>query len=339
MSMTLLYGQFEEEQEDIFLGKDYVRRAQHAQSELYDSLVDSEVTTSLLPKRLITVFGTESSGSTFTATAIGIAAGVKNPNDKNSLSFRSWDFERNVEVQHISLPTGYGPYDDICLHQQTGVKSQTLQVVLPAPCMVVPKKQYPRAQSENRTFPEACRTEADLEDFVVYPTRFFVNVTSHIQWYRERGVKATAVMMMRDASISQISKIQSHCPLEEVAEQQNEQARQLMMEAIDKLDPSSEVVLVSYEGMMSLGRSYVLDIYRQLGINSTYIPSFIDGNAKYVVTPEPRMRRSRRIFLNNFKTDHDQVIHQRLRPGASFRRMQIMSSPRHQKGKQAKRPF
>jgi hypothetical protein len=55
-----------------------------------------------------------------------------------------------------------------------------------------------------------------------------------------------------------------------------------MSEAIDKLDPS-EVVLVSYEGIMSLGRSYLFDIYRQLGINSRYTPSFKDGNAKYVV--------------------------------------------------------
>jgi hypothetical protein len=325
MCTTLLFSQFEEKQEDIFFETAYVRRVQDAPTKLHDSLADSGATTSLLPKRLITVFGTESSGSTFTATAIGIATGVKNPNDKNGLGFRSWDFERNVEVQHISLPTGYGPTADICFQQQFGVmptETQTLPVVLPAPCMVVPEKnkeQYARAQVKNRAFPEACREEAGLEDFVIYPTRFFVNVTSHIQWYRERGVEATAVVIMRDASISKISKIQSHCPLKEVAEQQNEHARQLMTEAIDKLDPSREVVLVSYEGMMSLGRSYLLDIYRQLGINSTYTPSFKDGNAKYVVAPEPRRKTIKMTYLNRFKPDFDQVVAPMSRPITRFK--------------------
>jgi hypothetical protein len=172
---------------------------------------------------------------------------------------------------------------------------------------------------KKRSFPESCHEEAGLEDFVVYPTQFFVNVTSHIEWYKERGVEATAVLMMRDALISQISKTQSYCPLKVSAKQQNEHAQQLMMEGIDKLDPLTEVVLVSSEGIMLLGGSYLLDIYRQLEINySTYNPGFKDGNAKYVVVPEPkRITHKRMFFLNMFNSDFNQVIGPMLRLGTS----------------------
>jgi hypothetical protein len=286
--MTLLSSHLEDEHHGASWERTYTRRAQDAPPELDNSLADDEIT-SILPKRLITVFGTESYGSTFIATAIGIAAGVKSPDDKKRLSFRTTDSERNIEVQHISLPTGYGPHGDICIKPINGVPTKDMPVLLPAPCMSVLSRykdeKFARAMLAEIPFPEACHEEAGLDDFVVYPSRFFINVTSHIQWYRERGVEATAVIMMRDSSISHISKLRSLCPQEKVAEQQNEHARQLMREAIDKLDPFSEIVLVSYEGIISLRESYLFDIYQQLGINSTYTPSFKDGNAKYIVTP------------------------------------------------------
>jgi hypothetical protein len=309
MFMTLLSSHVENEQDDVSTPLPHVRRAQDSpSSELDEYLADSGDTPSLLPKRLIAVFGTESSGSTFIATAIGIAAGVKSANDEKPLSFRSVDAERNVEIQHISLPTGYGPNADNCKLLKTRVvprtitttattatttsTTDTVPVLVPQDCSVFPPnnkwEQLARVKSPKKTLPDACRKEAGLDDFVVYPRRYFVNVTSHIQWYRERGVEATAVLMMRDPSISTLSKIKSHCPQEKVAEEQNEHARLLMREAIDKLDPFSEVVLVSYEGMVSLQESYLFGIYRQLGINSTYTPSFKDGNAKYVVGSSKR---------------------------------------------------
>jgi hypothetical protein len=294
MFMTHFSSHFEEEQVVVStpLPQLTVRRAQYSASpELDDSLAKGRDTTILLPKRLITVFGTESSGSTFLATAFGIAAGVKTANDDTPLSFRSADAERNVEIQHISLPTGYGPNADNCKQLKAGAPTSagTVPVLVPEVCSVFsptnPWEQLARARSPKKTLPEACREEAGLDDFVVYPRRYFVNVTSHIQWYRDRGVEATAVLMIRDPSISTISKVSSHCPQEKVALEQNEHARQLMREAIDKLDPFSEVILVSYEGIVSLQESYLFGIYRQLGINSTYIPSFKDGNAKYVIGP------------------------------------------------------
>jgi hypothetical protein len=288
MFMTLFSRHFEENQVPVVVFTPQGRRSSELDGPL-NADEEGRDTHFLLPKRLITVFGTESSGSTFLATAVGIAAGVKSANDKNPLSFRSVDADRNVEIQHISLPTGYGPNADNCKQLKAGVvtSSVTVPVLVPEVCSVFPPtnpwEQLARARSPTKTLPKACREEAGLDDFVVYPRRYFVNITSHIQWYRDRGVEATAVIMIRDPSISTASKIISHCPQEKVAEEQNEHARQLVREAIDKLDPSSEVILVSYEGIVSLQESYLFGIYRHLGINSTYTPSFKDGNAKYVV--------------------------------------------------------
>jgi hypothetical protein len=66
----------------------------------------------VLPKRLIAVFGTENSGSTVTATALGVATGAFHPMLKDKhLLFRSMDPTGTVEVQHISLPMGWGAGD------------------------------------------------------------------------------------------------------------------------------------------------------------------------------------------------------------------------------------
>lgn len=128
--------------------------------------------------------------------------------------------------------------------------------------------------------------------FVRYPHRYFVNISSHIQWYRERGVHATAVIIMRDSTIALIGKA-SHCPNEQVAAKQNEHAWELAREAIIRLDPSNEIVLVSYEGLMSLHETYLFDFYRRLGINSINVPDFEDGNAKYVVPDRRRPTSSK----------------------------------------------
>ena len=42
------------------------------------------------------------------------------------------------------------------------------------------------------------------------------------------------------------------------------------------------VLTVSYEALMALRESYLFDTYKMLGVNSTYIPEFKDGNAKYI---------------------------------------------------------
>ena len=52
----------------------------------------------------------------------------------------------------------------------------------------------------------------------------------------------------------------------------------LPVDAIDE----ERVIATSYEGMMEMQEVYLYELYHQLGINSTYVPSFQDGNKKYV---------------------------------------------------------
>ena len=42
------------------------------------------------------------------------------------------------------------------------------------------------------------------------------------------------------------------------------------------------VMIVSYEGLIQLRKSYLFVIYRRLGIESTYLPDFINKNELYV---------------------------------------------------------
>jgi hypothetical protein len=177
---------------------------------------------------------------------------------------------------------GYALSGDEC---RDGTKSawptEDVAVLVPEPCIF---RRNLRRNKPQGLFPPACREETNLNDFVRYTHRYFVNISSHTQWYRERGVYATAVIIMRDSTISLISKA-SHCPNQYVAAKQNEHAWELAREAIVRLDPSNEIMLVSYEGLMLLQETYLFDFYRQLGIDSVYVPDFKDGNEKYVVAP------------------------------------------------------
>ena len=92
-------------------------------SPIHDS-ISSASRQSILPKRIITVFGTESSGSTFLATTLGIASGAFPPNgtyattpsDRHNnpgrdvvervVAKRAWSPNGDMEIQHLSLPWG-----------------------------------------------------------------------------------------------------------------------------------------------------------------------------------------------------------------------------------------
>jgi len=102
---------------------------------------------------------------------------------------------------------------------------------------------------------------------------------------------------VRDRSISRAGKMKSHCSDEAVATLEEETARSIMSEALRKYgrrgrlkdpgishDRSNEerVITVSYEALMGLREPYLFDTYKMLGINSSFVPDFKDGNEKYV---------------------------------------------------------
>ena len=225
----------------------------------------------VLPRRVITIFGLESSGTTFLYQTLSKAlnATVVIPD----LSARAGD---DVEIQHISQPWGL-------FGTKTGDYS-TIDLVPPLGCASF----YDR---DDVVLSDRCQEETGLNPEHEYPLRFFVNITSHVEWYRSRGVDCTAIIMTRDYSTHLDGK-KKHMlwPIfwNRVAAAEDRYGKQLMVEAMNVLDGSvspgglAELVMVSYETLMFLRQDYLFKVYQQLGIDSGYVPTFRDGNAKYV---------------------------------------------------------
>ncbi len=80
--------------------------------------------------------------------------------------------------------------------------------------------------------------------------------TSHIQWFRERGVGAQAVVVVRDPGMHFQNTIQKYCPNETATYEQYGTARDLSSQAITSINP----VLVSYEMPFTLKSSYLFQM-------------------------------------------------------------------------------
>ena len=258
---------------------------------------------------------------------------------------------RKTWVQHVSLPSGYYTENHAGFHRRFELPP-TVQVVVPDECRIPARYPYQSQQRQRQnplwssatatqtassgarkrpTYPKTvCRDVLNMESMMEYPRRFFLNLTSHIQWYQNiqtRGndisnqVDVTVVIVVRDKSLHFRGILKTHCPNETAANGQYEYGRYLIQEAMlqykqrqqqqiqqqqvghdDARSSSSnnyaELILVSYETLMTLQDTYLIDLYEQLGItpnvvdgknndvNSNslhyYIPRFVDGNAKYV---------------------------------------------------------
>ena len=241
---------------------------------------------SLLPKRVITVFGHESSGTKLIASSIATAFDIWPKEGKWRLGEKSaWIYHQFVdghvlsndgelEVQHISLPMGW--------HCEKDVQTRTniVEALVPEDCS--------RPVEKSAVILARCQNEVQITDGrVIYPKRFFVNITSHIQWYQDRGVEITAILLMRDRSISRMGKFRDHCGIPTTAIEEDEVAASIQKETMRNYGQSSfngrpTLLPVSYEAVMQLKGAYLFDIYRQIGIESSYLPQFNDGNTKYI---------------------------------------------------------
>lgn len=243
----------------------------------------------ILPKRLISVFGLESSGTNLVADALIEAVGAKYPVTFQGLIARTPKQSRQrIEVQHISQPWGFFHHEG--LENQTVVD---IDVLPPHECMVWPHYELRDIQvSCNKAKPHPrCLNETGLRKRIILPQRFMVNITSHIQWYQERGTTATAVVVVRDDYAHLHGKLHIHNDNMTHALMEDSHAKEFIIEAIDRLSSVPEnrrppqLILVSYETLMALGEPYLFNLYKQLEINSTYTPKLKSGNKKYIQTP------------------------------------------------------
>jgi hypothetical protein len=218
--------------------------------------------------------------------------------EKNDdLHFRTLDFA--VEVQHISEP--WGALANHSWPNEIPTTIDTVEFVAPPDCMVFPNTR--KNKLINKAPHAACFDETQLAQRQRYPGRFFVNITSHIQWYRSKGVEATAILVLRDDSIHTFSKRRRIQRNSSQAALEDEHGKNLIVEAMNLL-PASQHLVVSYEALMSLRGQYLMHFYDLLGINSTFVPVFIDGKPQVCA---PRLsRRRRKIMCECAVVDNDE---------------------------------
>ena len=258
---------------------------------------------SILPKKLITVVGLEGSGLSFLSTTLRAAS--------------MFDL---TEVQHISLPQGRRTCEK---SDSININTNIVDALVPEDCFRYETQHFVENDELNGIDPliaTKCQEQlhissemnnikgqqwscggkcgnGDLSGFALYPERYYVNVTSHIQWYLSRGVDVKVVLLLRDRTISMNEKTRSHCHIPEVAHAENDMSMEIMREAYKTYgsgamhasahpdndgDGDARVMVVSYEGLMQLKQPYLVQIYNSLGLKSTYVPDFVDENRKYV---------------------------------------------------------
>lgn len=270
----------------------------------------------ILSKKLITVIGLESSGSTFLTKTLAAAVGA----DPTRVDKTARTKDGKTGIQHLSLPWGW-----FCENNSSDeISVQVVDAMVPSECFryefapsldpsiaqeIMSQKQVKVARDGPQTEVEAqvlqqCREEVFTSEYsnsscgakcgtgvfngyALYPKRFSVNITSQIEWYLQRGVDVTVIISTRDRSISVRGKDKNHCNIEYIRRREDEVAIDLLNEALEKYGAFGSikrglVIVSSYEALMSMKEEYLFGLYKQLGINSTYVPSFSDGNEKYV---------------------------------------------------------
>jgi hypothetical protein len=235
----------------------------------------------VLPRRLFLIYGLESSGTTFTAKTIALALGIEPAKARSD--FLETEDKRD-HVQHISLPWG------AIMPGQWGYSTRyseplpMLPVFYPKPCQMNPiyalkngKPQGPQLRGP----PKMCQDFMD-DQVLTRPLRFFVNMTTHITWYRERGVLVYPIMVVRDPGLHMkgiTDRRTGHATNDPAAYGQYEMGRAIMVETIEKgLNP----IIISYETMLTLQRPYLCQLYETLGIETNFLPTFKNGNTKYL---------------------------------------------------------
>lgn len=109
----------------------------------------------------------------------------------------------------------------------------------------------------------------EYDGYALYPDRYFVNITSHIEWYQNRGVDISVVIVMRDQSISRAANQNEHCSAEGSVEKEEEMTMSLVHDAIEKNGirghgEKQRVFTVSYEAMMMFKETYLFDLYHEV---------------------------------------------------------------------------
>ena len=266
---------------------------------------------SILPRRIYSIIGLESSGTQFVSRII--AEGVKNGTSyREGSQYCGKDNHHNcneyddIMVQHFSLPWG-----STC---QRDTNPPVIDVVVPSQCT---RKQTLKSEIE-----QCNEITQDIWGFARdgaatnYPKRYQLDIVSHKEWYDAHGVEQFFIIVVRDQTISSTAR-SKHCNNQSLKDGEEEVGTDIIVNAINEyiladgeknvtkdtykfwvaekfqhlrkgrrklgtLPFGNNVALVSYESLIKLGPTYVQMLYEVLGIDTDYIPQVEDGNAKYI---------------------------------------------------------
>ena len=202
-------------------------------------------TYSILPKKIYSVIGLESSGTQFVSKIIEDALqtgpyregsrpcretchiGKANITNQCKVMKRiseahACDESSEVQVQHFSLPWG-GSCQDF-------PNPPIVDVVLPSECT---------RDQETQDEIEQCNAMAkDIWNIELkgkpmeYPMRYQLDITSNKQWYDAQGVEQYFIIVVRDDKISYTAR-QSHCTDAKLRQQEEDVGLELIVDAIN----------------------------------------------------------------------------------------------------------
>lgn len=202
---------------------------------------------SILPKRIYTVVGLESSGTSFTTKAIKEGLGIDHTREgATPYSVQPWelreqglddtmfipDYEMEkteIQTQHFSLPEGGN-----CMGLE---ETPIVDVVLPSQCT----RDHPLSEHDNEEVQRCCNEMAD-ELFgirpngapVKYPNRYILDIVSHKDWYDAHGVDQWIIIVLRDPDISIAARSHKHCKDMDRLLEEEQAGKDVIIDAINK---------------------------------------------------------------------------------------------------------
>jgi hypothetical protein len=254
---------------------------------------------SMLPKKIISVIGLESSGTQFVSKIFEEALQT-GPYREGSLPcyetctddtlecerkktlIKNHDCienNRDIQVQHFSLPWGA-----TCILQPN---PPIVNVILPPQCS--------REQTDPIEIKECNAMSSDIYGIqlngkpMIYPKRYQLDITSHKQWYDQQGVEQIFIIVMRDKTISYAAR-RDHCANATLRKQEDDVGRELIIHAINTFivdsdeDEDDKVTTATFT-------HWIAKQYQVLHNGDSN-----DGNDKYV---RRRRRKLADALLNN----------------------------------------
>ncbi len=209
----------------------------------------------ILPKRVYTVVGKESSGTKFVTAMIRDALKLHSYREgvreyeffrkKNRRTFVS-DSNSPVQVEHFSLPQG-----GIC--RKHNMNNHTiLDAALPPHCSSTRllfgrynKMKKVGGQIDMGDVKQQCDDlqkglnwnvlhASKLKGYIQYPGRFFLDISTYKDWYERHGVEHYIVIVTRDKTASLTARSHKHCRIPDVAENEEQLATAIINDAIYK---------------------------------------------------------------------------------------------------------